>query len=91
MEEKRIAYLSGLNRELGREIVQKDLRLANSLITIKKQERAFKLLVDLQKVFAEARDNEDFYKSISRLICANLETLLTYIYRPDGDSKEDQF
>lgn len=81
-QEKRIGYLLAQNRELVRELFRFDYLLTNTKVILSKQQKAFRLLVEIQKAIGFSRDDKELFNEVASLIDSNLEMAATYIYEP---------
>lgn len=79
-QEKRIEYLLAQNRELVKELFRFDYLLNNTKAILAKQQRAFKLLVEIQKVIGFSRHDKELFNHVASLINSTLEMAATYIY-----------
>ncbi|MCA1741996.1 MAG: hypothetical protein LC630_05965 [Bacteroidales bacterium] len=81
-QEKRIEYLLAQNRELVRELFRFDYLLTITKVNLSKQQKALKLLVEIQKVIGFSRNDRELFNEVARLIDSTLEMAATYIYEP---------
>jgi len=81
-QEKRIEYLLTLNKELVRELTRFDLTLTNTRLNLSKQQKAFKLLLEIQKVIGYSKSDKELYTAVAELIDSVLGMAATYIYEP---------
>jgi signal transduction histidine kinase len=81
-EEKRIDYLVSQNKELVRELFRLDYLLTNTKAILSRQQKAFKLLVDIQKVIGFPKSDKELLDEVASLVDSNLEMAATYIYEP---------
>jgi signal transduction histidine kinase/CheY-like chemotaxis protein len=81
-QEKRIEYLVLQNKELVRELYRLDYLLTNTKAVLSRQQKAFKLLVDIQKVIGFPKSDKELLDDVAILINSNLEMAATYIYEP---------
>lgn len=88
--QKRIAYLSDINKELLKEITRFDMRVTALNTQLVKQQRTIDLLVELQRSIATTKSNMDFLNACGRLITSHLGFGATYIYLPD-EKKDDEY
>ncbi|MBE0679229.1 MAG: response regulator [Bacteroidales bacterium] len=79
-QEKRIEYLLAQNRELVKELFRFDYLLNNTKAILAKQQKAFKLLVEIQKVIGFSRNDRELFNEVARLTDSTLEMAATYIY-----------
>ncbi|MDF1560229.1 MAG: ATP-binding protein [Bacteroidales bacterium] len=79
-QEKRIEYLLAQNRELVKELFRFDYLLNNTKAILAKQQKAFKLLVEIQKVIGFSRNDKELFNEVASLIDSTLEMAATYIY-----------
>lgn len=84
-QDEQITYIQKLNKELFRDITQLDMKLTAQLKRNFRQKKAFQLLVELQQEIANAKNNEEFFRTTAGLINATLEMNATYIYKPLND------
>ncbi|MBE0673808.1 MAG: hypothetical protein IH591_04020, partial [Bacteroidales bacterium] len=88
-QEKRIEYLVSQNKELVRELTRLDYLLTNTKAILSRQQKAFKLLVDIQKAIGFPKSDKELLDEVASLIDSNLEMAATFIYEPyeghDGD------
>jgi len=81
-QEKRIEYLLTLNKELVRELTRFDLTLTNTRLNLGKQQKAFKLLLEIQKVIGYSKSDKELYTEVAELIDSVLGMVATYIFEP---------
>ncbi len=89
-QEKRIEYLIAQNKELVKELSRYDYLLTKTKVTLNKQQKAFKLLIEIQKVIAYSKTNKELFDAVARLINSVFEMAATYIFEP-SDHSPDQF
>ncbi|TFH39273.1 MAG: response regulator [Bacteroidia bacterium] len=85
-QEKRIEYLVAQNKEIVRELTQMDYILNNTKSLLVKQQKAFKLLIEIQKVIAYSKTNKELYDAVAVLINSVFDMVATYIYEPDDNA-----
>lgn len=81
-QEKRIEYLLAQNRELVKELFRFDYLLTITKVNLSKQQKALRLLVEIQKVIGFSRNDRELFNEVARLIDSTLEMAATYIYEP---------
>lgn len=81
-QEKRIGYLVSQNKELVKELFRFDYLLTNTKAILSKQQKAFKLLLDIQKAIGFPKSDKELLDEVASLIDSNLEMAATYIYEP---------
>ena len=81
-QEKRIEYLLAQNRELVKELFRFDYLLTITKVNLSKQQKALKLLVEIQKIIGFSRNDRELFNEVARLIDSTLEMAATYIYEP---------
>jgi len=84
---KRIKYLSGVNKELLKELTRFDMQVTAMNSKLVKQQRTIDLLIELQHSIAISETNEDFLYTCARLISSHLNMSATYIYLPEPESE----
>jgi signal transduction histidine kinase/CheY-like chemotaxis protein len=84
-QEKRIEYLVSQNKELVRELYRLDYLLTNTKVVLSRQKKAFKLLVDIQKVIGFPKSDKELLGEVASLVDSNLEMAATYIYEPSEE------
>ena len=87
-DEKRIEYLLAQNRELVKELFRFDYLLTITKVNLSKQQKALKLLVEIQKVIGFSRNDRELFNEVARLIDSTLEMAATYIYEPSELQEE---
>jgi len=88
-QEKRIEYLISQNKELVRELTRLDYLLTNTKAVLARQQKAFKLLVDIQKTIGFPKTDKELLDEVAILIDSNLEMAATYIYEPSEEHSGD--
>ena len=85
-KEKRIEYLVAQNKEIVRELSKLDYILLSTKSTLVKQQKAFKLLIEIQKVIAYSKTNKELYDAVAILVNSVFDMVATYIYEPDDSA-----
>lgn len=86
--DKRLEYLRSQNKELVKELTHQDYVLNRTKSHLVKQQKGFKLLIELQKAIAFSNDNKDFYESVALLTISEFDMAATYIYEPSISENE---
>ena len=81
-QEKRIEYLHARNRELVKELFRLDYHLTLTKANLSKQQKALKLLVEIQRATGFSRNDRELFNEVARLVDSTLEMAATYIYEP---------
>jgi len=81
--QKHIDYLSGINKELLKELTRFDMQVTSLNTRLAKQQRTIDLLIELQHSIAISESNESFLYNCARLISSHLDMSATYIYLPE--------
>lgn len=87
-QEQKLTYLKQLNKDLVNEVVRLEMLKLNLKSRLTKQQRAIKLINELQQAIATAKNNEEFLRSCARLINSILDMGATFIYTPAAGSNK---
>ncbi|NLE35470.1 MAG: response regulator [Bacteroidales bacterium] len=72
-----------------RELTRFDYLLTNTKALLSRQQKAFKLLVDIQKAIGFPKSDRELLDEVASLIDSSLEMAATYIYEPSEDHSGD--
>jgi signal transduction histidine kinase/CheY-like chemotaxis protein/AraC-like DNA-binding protein len=85
-QERRIEYLVAQNKEIVKELSQLDYILHNTKSILVKQQKALKLLIEIQKAVAYSKNNKELYDAVALLINTIFDMVATYIYERDENT-----